>query len=341
MTLVDLTLIDRIALGVGLGVLLIGAGLAFGLPALQRRRHRSVSARLERLDSQYTRTTPARMIDRDSSEEDERAARRFRKAMRAESQMSALERLRLRLERRIARAGGRPVAIRIGLFVAASALAAGYAAIAGLNAGATVAAPAAGAVALLTGWITLRRAEKRFAQAFLDSLPDAIDLIVRAVRSGIPVSEAIKAAGRDTKEPVRGEFARVADQVQIGVDLEDALVQAAKRVEQPDFRFLVVSLSLQRETGGRLAETLENLSDIIRRRKEMRLKIRAMTSEGRMSARIVALIPLAAIGGLWLTSPDYILPLVQTGPGMVILFAAAGIMGTGMLIINRMVAIEP
>jgi tight adherence protein B len=147
-------------------------------------------------------------------------------------------------------------------------------------------------------------AQSRYQRQFLDIFPDALDLIVRAVRSGLPAPEAIELAAREVRTPVGSEFRRMLDEMRIGVEMEDALQDAADRIRVPDFRFFVVSLLLQRRTGGGIAETLSNLSTIIRQRKALRLKARALTAEAKASAAIVAAAPFVAGVGLFLINRE-------------------------------------
>src|SRR5262249_54523703 len=130
---------------------------------------------------------------------------------------------------------------------------------------------AAGAPAML-----LKIAQSRYQRQFLDVFPDALDLIVRAVRAGLPAPEAIELATREIRPPVGVEFQRMLDEMRIGTEMEEALQHAADRIRVPDFRFFVVSLLLQRQTGGGIAEMLSNLSSIIRQRKALRQKARAL-----------------------------------------------------------------
>jgi tight adherence protein B len=160
-------------------------------------------------------------------------------------------------------------------------------------------AGAVGAPALL-----LRLSQSRHQRQFLDIFPDALDLIVRAVRAGLPAPEAIELAAREVGAPVGSEFRRMLDEMRIGVEMEDALQDAADRIRVPDFRFFVVSLLLQRRTGGGIAETLSNLSIIIRQRKALRLKARALTAEATASATVVATLPFFAGVGLFLINRE-------------------------------------
>ena len=162
-----------------------------------------------------------------------------------------------------------------------------------------VAAP----VALLSG------AQSRYKNHFLDVFPDALDLVARGVRAGLPVNEALASAGREIADPVGSELRRALDQVQIGVPMIDALQQIADRVRAADFRFMVVALALQAKTGGSLAETLGNLSGVIRARKAIRLKARALTAEAKASALVLALLPFLIGGYLYLINRDFALTL--------------------------------
>ena len=163
-----------------------------------------------------------------------------------------------------------------------------------------VAIASAGVAAVGAPAALLRFAQNRYQRRFLEAFPDALDLIVRAVKAGIPAAEAIELATREIRAPVGSEFQRMLDEMRIGVEMEDALQHAADRVRVPDFRFFVVSLLLQRRTGCGIAEILSNLSNIIRQRKALRLKARALTAESTASAAVVAIMPFVAGVGLFL-----------------------------------------
>jgi len=150
----------------------------------------------------------------------------------------------------------------------------------------------------------LRFAQLRYQRRFLDAFPDAIDLIVRAVKAGLPALDAIDLAAREVAAPVGTEFQKVLDDTRIGVALADALNHAADRIRVPDFRFFVASIVLQRRTGGGLAETLVNLSALIRQRRTLRLKARALTAESKASAALISIMPFVAAAGLYLVKPD-------------------------------------
>jgi tight adherence protein B len=162
-----------------------------------------------------------------------------------------------------------------------------------------------GAVSAVGGPVLLLlRAKSRYQNRFLDVFPDALDLIGRGVKAGLPVNEALVVASREIADPVGGELRRALDQVEIGVQMIDALQEMANRIRVADFRFLVVTLALQARTGGSLAETLGNLSGVIRARKALRLKAKSLSSEAKASAVILALLPFLVGGAMYVFNRD-------------------------------------
>jgi Flp pilus assembly protein TadB len=178
--------------------------------------------------------------------------------------------------------------------------------------------------------------EERRIQKFNDEFPNAVDYVIRSVRAGIPVSEAIRMAGSEVPEPVGSEFKRIGDALSVGMELKESLEEAAARIAIPDFTFFTVCLIMQRETGGQLTATLENLSNIVRQRREIRLKTHAMTAEGRMSAKVLGSLPFFTASALYLLSPDYIGALFTDPLGNQILVIAGGLLLAGVLFINRL-----
>jgi len=180
----------------------------------------------------------------------------------------------------------------------------------------------------------------QFRNKFLSHFPDTIDLIVRAVRAGIPAVQAISVAGNDAEEPVRAEFRIMGDGLRLGVDLKDVLTDAVERIQIADFSFFSVCLLLQRETGGALTETLENLATIVRTRRDMRLKVRALTAEGRITSKIIAAVPFVTVGMLFLANREYVMLLFNTTGGHHLLIVAAVLMSIGMFLINKIANLD-
>lgn len=147
---------------------------------------------------------------------------------------------------------------------------------------------------------------KRRINAFNAKFPDAIELLVRGLRSGLPVTETLGIVASEVPGPVGEEFKMVSERIRIGKTMEDALQDTADRLGTPEFQFFCITLAIQRETGGNLAETLSNLADVLRKRAQMKLKIRAMSSESKASAYIVGALPFVVFGLIWWINPGYI-----------------------------------
>src|SRR5689334_7938321 len=145
----------------------------------------------------------------------------------------------------------------------------------------------------------------RRVRKFTANFPDAIELMVRGLRSGLPITETLGVVASEIPGPVGVEFRMVADKMKIGRTMEAALQDTADRLGTPEFQFFVITLAIQRETGGNLAETLSNLADVLRKRAQMKLKIRAMSSESKASAYIVGSLPFVVFALVWMINPKY------------------------------------
>jgi tight adherence protein B len=150
------------------------------------------------------------------------------------------------------------------------------------------------------GRLIIRRVNK-----FNSNFPDAIELMVRGLRSGLPITETLGIVAQEIPGPVGIEFRAVADKMKIGRTMEGALQDTAERLGTAEFQFFVITLAIQRETGGNLAETLSNLANVLRMRAQMKLKIRAMSSESKASAYIVGALPFIVFGLVWFINPKY------------------------------------
>ncbi len=147
---------------------------------------------------------------------------------------------------------------------------------------------------------------KRRSSAFTSKFPDAIELLVRGLRSGLPVTETLGVVATEIAGPVGEEFKLVNERIKIGKTMEDALQDTADRLNTAEFSFFVITLAIQRETGGNLAETLSNLADVLRKRAQMKLKIRAMSSESKASAYIVGSLPFIVFSMIYTINPKYL-----------------------------------
>ena len=175
---------------------------------------------------------------------------------------------------------------------------------------------------------------------FNGKFPDAIELLVRGLRSGLPVTETLGVVAQEVDGPVGVEFKGIVERIKIGKTMEDSLQETADRLGIPEFNFFCITLAIQRETGGNLAETLSNLADVLRKRAQMKLKIKAMSSESKASAYIVGALPFIVFGMLYWINPDYIGGffiddrLIVTGLGGLVW------MGIGVAIMAKMVSFE-
>lgn len=184
--------------------------------------------------------------------------------------------------------------------------------------------------------LKLAREQARSDANFTDRFPDAIDSIIRMLRAGLPISAAIRAVAAEPSPPVDAVFRQLADQMDVGLPLEEALADAGHRIELADFRFFTVAVALQHSTGGNLTTTLDILSEIIRKRRGMRLKASAVTAEVRMTAYILAAIPIVIVLGLLVVNPNYLSPLIHDPRGNMIVAAAISSLSLGFLTMRRM-----
>ena len=177
---------------------------------------------------------------------------------------------------------------------------------------------------------------KRTAKLY-SQFPDALATIVRGVRVGIPVSEALRAVAQDSDLPTSVEFGRLYDQVSIGTPIEDALREMAARNKLPEYRFFATALALQSQTGGGLTETLENLADVVRKRVALKSRGFALAAEARTSAGVLAVLPVFAGGALAVLNPDYISELFHEGPGQTLFGCTVLWLALGIVVMRVMI----
>ncbi|WP_088344423.1 MULTISPECIES: type II secretion system F family protein [Rhodomicrobium] len=166
--------------------------------------------------------------------------------------------------------------------------------------------------------------QSRVERKFTDVFPDAVDTVARMLRAGLPATLAIRTVGNEATPPVSTVFGMIADQMRIGIPLGEALDASSQRIGLADFRFFSVAVALQHSTGGNLVNTLDVLSQIMRKRRAVRLKAKAVTSEIRLSAYVLGSLPLVTSAALLFIQPDYLSPLISDPRGRVILVIAAG-----------------
>jgi tight adherence protein B len=165
-----------------------------------------------------------------------------------------------------------------------------------------------------------RGADRAFTNVFLD----AVDSVARMLRAGLPATVAIRTVGNDAAPPVNAEFANIADQMRIGVPLSEAIEASSLRIGLADFRFFSVAVALQHSTGGNLVNTLDILSQIMRKRRAVRMKAKAVTSEIRLSAYVLGALPFVTSAAILVIQPNYLTPLFNDPRGQMILAIAVG-----------------
>ncbi|MCR4377024.1 MAG: type II secretion system F family protein [Rhodospirillales bacterium] len=176
---------------------------------------------------------------------------------------------------------------------------------------------------------------KRRQAAFTLHFAEAIDVITRGIRSGLPVGECLNVISREFEGPVGEEFTMIVEGQRLGMTLEDILSRALKRIPTAEFKFFAIVLQIQKKTGGNLADTLENLTEVLRDRKRMKDKIQALSSEAKSSAGIIASLPFAVLGLLSVVNPDYV--AVLFGEGIHLVYIGLGTMATGVMVMRQMI----
>lgn len=175
---------------------------------------------------------------------------------------------------------------------------------------------------------------------FTANFPDAIELLVRGLKSGLPVGETLGVVAKEIPGPVGEEFKLVVEKIKIGKSMEESLQETADRLGTAEFQFFVITLAIQRETGGNLAETLANLADVLRKRAQMKLKIRAMSSESKASAYIVGSLPFFVFGMVWFVNPQYLAGFFYEQRLIIAGLGGALWMSIGVFIMAKMVNFE-
>jgi tight adherence protein B len=217
--------------------------------------------------------------------------------------------------------------IGLALFIGAVFVGAGLAAAAGIGF-----AGAFGLPRWLLGFLKRRREQK-----FLDAFPDAVDVIVRGVKAGLPLLDCLKMIAVEAPEPIRSEFRVIVDTQAIGMPLGEACGKLYERTPVPEANFFGIVVGIQQKAGGNLSEALGNLSRVLRDRKKMKAKIKAMSQEAKASAAIIGALPICVMLLVYLTSKDYISLLFTDPLGHVMLAGSAIWMSMGVLVMKKMI----
>jgi tight adherence protein B len=207
----------------------------------------------------------------------------------------------------------------------------------GLGLKLSAAVPLGALLGLVLPRLYVRHRRNRRFRAFAEEFPNAVDVIVRGVKSGLPLPDCLRIIAAEGQEPVRGEFRGIVDDQTLGVTLPEAVQRLADRVPLPETNFLATVVAIQNQAGGNLTEALGNLSVVLRERRKMRVKIKALSAEAKASAGIIGALPPVVGGTLYLTSPDYIMLLFNTLIGQMVLVASLLWMVIGLLVMRAMI----
>lgn len=188
----------------------------------------------------------------------------------------------------------------------------------------------------LPRWLLNRWAKKR-QKAFMDEFPNAIEAIVRGIKSGLPINDCFRLIANEAKEPLKGEFRTVVESQTMGISIADACAKIFDRIPLSEVNFFAIVIQIQAKSGGNLGEILMNLSRVIRDRKKLRDKVDAMSSEAKSSATIIGALPFVVGILVFFGSPEYISLLWTTKAGQIGLGACLVIMGTGILTMKKMI----
>lgn len=185
-------------------------------------------------------------------------------------------------------------------------------------------------------WYVARKRKKRM-NAFLEEFPNAVDVITRGIKAGLPLNDTIGIIATEAKEPVRSEFKKILETQKMGIPMTEAIQKLYKNVPLTEANFFGIVIAIQQSAGGNLSEALGNLSKVLRDRKKMKAKIQAMAAEAKASAGIIGVLPPAVMILIYISTPDYIALLFTTSMGNLILIAAALWMGIGIMVMKQMI----
>jgi len=188
----------------------------------------------------------------------------------------------------------------------------------------------------IPSWL-LKFLKKRREAKFLDALPDAVDVIVRGIKAGLPLLDSMKLIASEAPEPIRSEFRSIIETQTIGIPLGEACLKLYERIPVAEANFFGIVVSIQQRAGGNLSEALGNLSRVLRDRKKMKAKIKAMSQEAKASAAIIGCLPIIVMGLVWFTSPTYIQLLWTESLGRVMLACCAVWMSIGIFVMRKMI----
>ena len=196
----------------------------------------------------------------------------------------------------------------------------------------------AGALGLPRWFVSFKRGRR--VKAFLNEFPNALDVIVRAVKSGLPLNDGIRLIANEAQEPVRTEFRRIVEAQQLGLSIPEATLRMPETMPCPEAGFFGIVIQIQSQAGGNLSEAIGNLSRVLRDRKKMKAKVQALSMEAKASAAIIGALPFIVAFLVYLSSPNYIMPLFTTSSGHMIIGFSLVWMSIGIFVMRKMMNFE-
>lgn len=181
---------------------------------------------------------------------------------------------------------------------------------------------------------------KRRQKAFLEGLADAVDVMVRGLKAGLPLSDAMRVIATEASAPIGPEFMQLVEGQRLGITLDQGLVRMFERMPLPEVSFLGIVISIQSKAGGNLSEALGNLSKVLRERKKLTGKVRSMSQEAKSSAAIIGVLPFFILGALFVLNPEYLSPLLSTSTGHLLLAGCGAWMFTGVMVMRKMISFD-
>ena len=198
-----------------------------------------------------------------------------------------------------------------------------------------------GATLVLVGSLVfVNQVAARTRKRFETQLPDTLNLLATSLRAGYSLLQAVEAVGQEAPEPTRREFGRAMAEIRLGRPINDALSDIAERMDSQDFEWTVMAIGIQREVGGNLAEVLQTTSETMVQRNRLRREMKALTAEGRISAYVLAALPLLLFGAITVINPDYLKPMLENTIGLVVMGAGIVFIGIGIYWMSRIVKVD-
>lgn len=329
--------IDITVIAIAILVAFAGAGIAYGVMFARIETERKAESRIRKVQSAETDRTKVKAA-RDRMNEMSKRRKSVQDSLKdlEKKQQEKSARKKLTMKVRLMQAN---LAISVTQFYVFSGIFAVFAFFASLVAGAPL--PVALGILVIAGaglprWF-VNFVTKRRCNRFMEEFPNALDVMCRSIKSGLPLSDALRLIASDGQEPVKTEFRRVVESQQIGLSVPEACARMIQTIPLSEVNFFAIVIAIQAQAGGNLSEALSNLSKVLRDRRKMKAKVGALSMEAKASAYIIGALPFIVSFLVYLTSPDYIMILFTDSRGHMILAASGVWMSIGILVMRNMI----